>query len=144
MRYVAIYHNTLFSCWPEQAEEEYISLYGKKAFESLDRGEEALWLGAWLVDHKNEFQVRSEDDYSDDFPREKGNDDMVRGKIYSMFENENIFYWLDEDGDVSTVIVEEVPDDTLWTIIEDSEYGCEMLCKYHKPDRNGYLKYKLS
>ena len=160
MKYVAIFGT--FPAWPAAAKQTYINLYGKKAYNTLEHDESALWLGSWLVEHQNEFIVRSKIDYNNGIPnfnltRKKSpastgggtftnNDDMNEKDIYALFNTKkynataNVFYWLSEDKEVCNAYVKIVPNNTIWTIEYKDFCTKEKLILYKQPNKNGYLK----
>jgi hypothetical protein len=133
-KYVSLFLDLLYASWPQRAEEEYIRQHGQEAFNNMDAGEAALWLGTWLHEHKGEIPAVT------DYPEY----DIKLGDIYR-YEGDALFFWLEKDpdgtGNTCKVRIEEIPDDAVWAIDSDSEYCVEFVNVYHKPDANGLLRY---
>lgn len=127
MKHVALFHDTVVSCWPLKAAEEYKKKFGPDAFREESYGREAVFLGEWLYSHMNEFNIVDTENEVD-----LDNDD-----VYQIRED-NCFAW-GEGYDICKAKIVEVLDDEKW-IIEHEDHGCrEKLVVISEADEYGYI-----
>lgn len=128
MKHVALFHDTVVSCWPLKAAEEYKKKFGPGAFREESYGREAVFLGEWLYSHMNEFKIVDTVDEVD-----KDSDD-----IYQVREG-GFFAWSAE-YDICETSIAEILDNDKWHI-GHIDHGCRQMLVVHKnPDEYGYVQ----
>ena len=135
MKYIALIDSIDMNDWhwPEQAEKEFVELFGEENLRANRDYTTSIWMGNWLMRNKDKF-----DSYDESYEVE--NPDPSKAYVHNQ---RNHFGWVDrtEESEMLYVRVESIPDNVLW-IVSTNYSEVEQLTLYDNPQENGFLRRK--